>query len=139
MFLDFFFYRMIILNSIPYPFKENTINVVLMSQVLEHVDSPIKVLKEIIRICEDGAKIKIYVPHANSYAYISGMEHKGLFTEHTFSEKHLKEYGLENLKLNKFEFVFKNKYKRFIPFKKYLKIYFNGIYDDLYFEFEVEK
>lgn len=127
------------LNEFPYPFKENTFDYVLIKQVLEHVDNPIKVLKEMVRICKNGSKIKIYVPHATSYAYFSGIEHKGLFTEHTFSKKHLKEYELENLELKKFKFDFKNKYKKYIPFKKYLKIYFNGIYDDLYFEFEVQK
>ncbi len=127
------------LNKIPYPFKENSINVIFMKQVLEHLDHPIKILKELIRICKNGAKIMIYAPHATSYAHISGIEHRGLFTEHTFSEHHLKEYELENLKLIKQKFFFVNKWKKFIPFKKYLKIFLMGLYDDLYFEFEVKK
>ncbi|MCL5018846.1 MAG: class I SAM-dependent methyltransferase [Candidatus Pacearchaeota archaeon] len=127
------------LNKIPYPFKENSIDLVYMRQVLEHVDRPINVLKELSRICKNGARIKIYVPHANSYAHISGIEHRGLFTEHTFSKHHLNEYELNNLVLVKQRFLFVNKWKKMIPFKKYLKIFLNGLYDDLYFEFEVRK
>ncbi len=127
------------LNEIPYPFKKDSIDLVLMRQVLEHLEHPLNVLKELTRICRNGARIMIYVPHATSYAHISGIEHKGLFTEHTFSEHHLKEYELQDLKLVKQEFSFVNKWKKLIPFKKYLKIFLMGLYDDLYFEFEVRK
>lgn len=127
------------LNKIPYPFNDNSVDIILMRQVFEHLDRPITILKELSRICKNNARIMIYVPHATSYAHISGLEHRGLFTEHTFSEHHMKEYELENLKLVKQEFIFVNKWKKFIPFKKYLKIFLNGVYDDLYFEFEVRK
>jgi len=128
------------LEKIPYPFQKDSIDIILMKQVLEHLEHPLQTIKELIRICKNGARILIYVPHANSYAHISGIEHRGLFTEHTFSEHHLKEYELDkNLKLIRQEFSFTNKWKKLVPFKKYLKIYLNGIYDDLYFEFEVKK
>ncbi|MCK9596970.1 methyltransferase domain-containing protein [Candidatus Pacearchaeota archaeon] len=128
------------LEKIPYPFKKDSIDIILMKQVLEHLEHPLQIMKELIRICKNGARILIYVPHANSYAHISGIEHRGFFTEHTFSEHHLKEYELDkNLRLAKQQFIFVNKWKKLIPFKKYLKIFLNGIYDDLYFEFEVKK
>lgn len=129
------------LNKIPYPFKENSVDIILMKQSLEHLDYPVKVLQELVRICKNGARIMIYVPHATSYAFISGLQHKSLFTENTFLKENLTGggYDLENLKLIKQEFIFMNKWKKFIPFKKYLKIFFMGIYDDLYFEFKVQK
>ena len=56
-----------------------------------------------------------------------------------FDKWRLKEYGLEELELINKKFVFKNKWKKFIPFKKYLKIFFIGLYDDIKFEFKINK
>ncbi|MDD5192592.1 MAG: methyltransferase domain-containing protein [Candidatus Nanoarchaeia archaeon] len=123
-------------NRIPYPFKDNTFNEVLMKMILEHAKDPIRILKEIIRISKKNSKIIVIVPHAGSYAAKSDLQHKNFFTENTFDEWHLLEYGLTELKLIKKEFLFKNKWKRYIPFKRYFKIYLNGIYDDLLFKFE---
>lgn len=127
------------LNKYPYPFKENTFDEVLIRHVLEHLENPIRVLKELIRICKNDAKITIFVPHAISYANLSDIQHKNNFTEHSFTKKHLKQYDLEKLKLTEQEFIFKNKWKKYIPFKRYLKIFLNGIYDDLFFELTVKK
>jgi len=127
------------LGKFPYPFKPNTFDEVLINHVLEHVNEPIQVLKELTRICKNKAKIIINVPHAISYAHKSDIQHKSNFTENSFIEESLKQYNLENLKLIKKEFVFKHKWKELIPFKNYFKIFFNGLYDDLHFEFEVIK
>ena len=99
-----------------------------------------KVLEEIIRISKDKGKIRIIVPHATSYANFTDIQHKTNFTENSFSQRLLEELELsKNLILKKQEFIFKNKWKKCIPFKKYLKIFLNGIYDDILFEFEVGK
>lgn len=126
-------------NKFPYPFPDNYFNEVEMHMVLEHTTYPIETLREISRICADGAKIRVTVPHANSYANNSDIQHKSTFTEHTFSDWHLIEYELNNLKLNGLTFSWDYKYKSYIPFKKYLKIYLNGIYDNIHFEFKVVK
>lgn len=128
------------LDKLPYPFKKNQFDEILMSHVLEHVGDPIKTLKEVVGISKNNAIIIIKVPHAFSYANVTDLQHKTNFTENSFTDVHLKEYELENLKLVRTEFLFPvNKWKRYIPFKKYLKIFFNGIYDDLLFEFKVVK
>ena len=128
------------LNKFPYPFKDSTFNEVFMSMIVEHLNEPIKCLKEIARISKNGAKIKVIVPHASSYANLTDIQHKTNFTENSFNPELLKEYELEELKLIKKRFLFpKNKWKRYIPFKKYLKIFFNGVYDDLLFEFLIKK
>jgi len=127
------------INKIPFPFKENTFDEVLVKMILEHAENPFKVLKEIIRISKKDAKITVIVPHADSYAAKSDLQHKNFFTENTFDEWHLSEYELTNLKLIKKEFIFVNKWKKYIPFKKYFKIYLKGIYDDLLFQFKILK
>ena len=112
----------------------------MANSILEHLQYPIKTLKELIRISKDNAIIKVLVPHANSYANITDLQHKNNFTENTFSKTCLREYELEQVELIKIKFIFnENKWKKCIPFKKYLKIYFNGIYDNILFEFIVKK
>lgn len=127
------------LNKIPYPFKKNTFDEVLMKMVLEHLENPIEVLKEIVRISKNGAKLIIIVPQADSYANKTDIQHKTNFTENSFNKALLKEYELENLELEKIEFIYKNKWKKYIPLKKALKIFLNGVYDDLLFEFIIKK
>lgn len=51
------------LNIFPYPFKENSVDIVRMSDVLEHLDDPRLVLKEIRRILKPGGIFKFYLPH----------------------------------------------------------------------------
>jgi len=127
------------LNKIPYPFKKDMFNEVLMRMILEHVKDPISVLKEIVRISKDDAKIKIVVPHATSYANFTDIQHKTNFTETSFNKELLKEYELEQLELINVKFIYKGTWKKLIPFKKIFKLFFNGIYDDLLFEFVVKK
>jgi len=126
------------LNKFPYPFKNHYFEKVLMQMVLEHLDNPIKVLKEVIRISQNKATIELIVPHATSYAAITDIQHKTHFTENSFNKILLEEYELD-LVLKSVEFQFKNTWKEYIPFKKYLKIFFNGIYDDIKFKFKVIK
>lgn len=127
------------LNELPYPFKDNSFDEVLMSMVLEHLNNPIKVLKEIIRISKDKAKVRVIVPHATSYANFTDIQHKTNFTENSFNKDLMEEYELEKLVLKRKKFVFVNKWRRYFPFKRYLKVFLNGVYDDIHFEFEVSK
>ena len=127
------------IENYPYPFKANTFEQVLMSMILEHTVDPIKTLKEIVRICKNGAKLIVTAPHINSYAAHSDLQHKHYFTENMFDDWHLKEYGLEELKFVNYEFLYHYKYKKYVPMKRFLKIYLNGIYDDIKFEFRVKK
>jgi len=127
------------LNKIPYPFKNNIFDEILMRMILEHVDRPLDVLREVIRISKNGAKITIIVPHARSLASLTDLQHKTHFTENSFSADLLKEYNINNLVLKKKEFLYKNSWKKYIPFKRAMNILLNGVYDDILFEFKVVK
>ncbi|MGV8151960.1 MAG: class I SAM-dependent methyltransferase [Candidatus Nanoarchaeia archaeon] len=128
------------LNKLPYPFKDNTFEEILLSYVIEYLDEPIKILKELARISKNNGKIILYVVHANSYASISHLNFKGKYTENTFIGNRLLEYGLsDSLELSSIEFLYKHNWKKYIPFKKYLRLFISGLYDSLKIEFRVKK
>ena len=51
------------LNDFPYPFGDSSVDEIIMQNVLEHVEDPIKSLEEIYRISKPGAVWKITIPH----------------------------------------------------------------------------
>lgn len=51
------------LNVFPYPFEDNSVDFVIMTDVFEHLDDPRKVVKEIRRILKPGSVFKFYLPH----------------------------------------------------------------------------
>ncbi len=77
-------------NNIPYPFKDNTFDIVYLSHVLEHLDIHLsdnfkKIMREIIRITKPSGSIKIWTPYAASLAATwSNPEHRRPFVYHSF-------------------------------------------------------
>ena len=51
------------LNKFPYPFEDNSFELVEADHVLEHLAQPFEVMRELYRICASGATIHIRVPH----------------------------------------------------------------------------
>lgn len=51
------------LNAFPYPFPDDTFDEVLASHVLEHLDRPFGVMRELHRILKPGGTLIIKVPH----------------------------------------------------------------------------
>ncbi|MBN2037171.1 MAG: methyltransferase domain-containing protein [Chitinispirillaceae bacterium] len=49
------------------PFENNTFDIVFSENVLEHVDSPEKVLAEAIRVCKTGGTIHMVFPNYGSF------------------------------------------------------------------------
>ena len=109
------------------------------SHVLEYLNEPIEVLKEISRICRKDAKITLFVVHAKSYSALSQINYKINFTENSFDYRRFEQYSIPQFELIEKEFIFKHWWKRFIPCKKYLIKFFDGLYDCMRFEFKVKK
>lgn len=128
------------LNVFPYPFPDNSFVEILLRDVLEHLDNPIRVLEECRRIAEHRATLVVRVPHAFSYANVTDITHKHNFTENSFSDNLLEEYGLLR-KIYPFpvEFEWVNKWKKFIPCKRILSKFFVGIYEEIVFKFEAQR
>lgn len=51
------------LNIFPYPFADDSFDIVEASHILEHLDKPFEVMKELHRILKPGGRLLIKVPH----------------------------------------------------------------------------
>ncbi len=51
------------LDVFPYPFKDNSVEEIRFWNVLEHLKEPKNVMSEIHRICKNGAKVHLKIPH----------------------------------------------------------------------------
>ena len=74
------------LNQFPYPFPDNYADEILMSHILEHLDDPFEVLKEVMRISKEGAKITIKVPHFSYLGAYRNPAHKHVFSLDSIDE-----------------------------------------------------
>lgn len=138
------------LNSFPYPFKDDSVNEILLDNVLEHLDNVIGVMEELHRISKDGALIKIRVPYFKSTGAFTDPTHKHFFTESSFKyfEKgNIYHYYTDaEFETVKMELVAQTKHKdighflrNLLPLKKVLKYFLFNIYDEIYFELKCIK
>ena len=51
------------LNALPYPFADNTFDSIKAFHVLEHLDKPFNIMKEMHRILKPGGQLLVKVPH----------------------------------------------------------------------------
>lgn len=67
------------LNQFPYPFADNSVEEIILDNVLEHLVDVIAVMDEIYRICIDGASVKIMVPYFKSNSAYTDPTHRHFF------------------------------------------------------------
>ena len=77
------------LNKVPYPFKEGQFREVYMRNILEHLDNPYGIMKEIHRISANRAKILIRVPHFSSNNVWGDLQHRRGFNTDTFINENM--------------------------------------------------
>lgn len=80
------------LNKIPYPFKTKQFEEILMFNILEHLDNPYNVMKEIWRISKPNAKIYLKIPHFSSDNAWGDIQHKRGFSFETFKAPNMSKY-----------------------------------------------
>ena len=86
------------LNAIPWPIENNSKDIIIAMNVLEHLNDISKTMDELHRISKPNALINILVPHFSAAAAFVDPTHKSFFSYRTFdyfvSGKALeKEYG----------------------------------------------
>jgi SAM-dependent methyltransferase len=72
------------LSEYPYPFADNSFDVVYLNDVIEHLPNTIKTMEEIHRISRPNAKIFIRVVNWNSHFTAMDPTHVRAFTENSF-------------------------------------------------------
>ena len=113
-------------NNYPWPFKDNEFERVFASHVLEHVEDLIEVMNEINRICKNGARVVIRVPHFSCGVSYRDPTHKRLFSYFTFEYfTNIKKYYLRKEK-NSFKIT-----KRKLNFTRLSFTFFNKIFNPL--------
>jgi len=136
----------------PLPFKDNTISEVRCEHVLEHIKNFMSLMEELHRVCEPGANISITAPYFRYEGSYRDPTHVRFFTEHSFdyfqdgvrfSFYSPARFNVRNVFLrNHFISDVKNVHKKiikYVPFKKFLNIFFWNIYSEVNYELEVDK
>jgi len=77
------------LNKFPYPFKDNQFKEIIMRNILEHLDNPYNAMKEIRRIAQAGAIVRIRTPHFSSNNVWGDIQHKRGFSWQTFHNNNM--------------------------------------------------
>ncbi len=72
------------LNIFPWPFKDNSVDAIVMNNILEHLKDITSVMKELWRISKNKTKIKINVPHFASLGAYVDPTHYHFFTYYSF-------------------------------------------------------
>lgn len=141
------------LNVFPYPFSADSACYCNMDNVLEHLNNPVAVLKELHRVMSDGGVLEIYVPYFKSDGAYQDPTHKHWFQENYFdyfNGRHGLHYEVGNLD---FEIIQKKIYTRktgvrhnwrlllrkIVPFKNIMNLFLWNIYDTLYIKMRVKK
>jgi len=74
------------LNVFPYPFPDSEFDLIVMNNVLEHLDDVLSVMREVHRICKSGGgRVKVIVPYFRSIWAFIDPTHKHCFTVDSFS------------------------------------------------------
>lgn len=71
-------------NVYPYPLASDYYDEILVRDVLEHMQNPVKTLEELHRACKPFGVINIITPYYNSGAAFACMEHYHCFNKNSF-------------------------------------------------------
>lgn len=83
------------LDRVPWPFEDNSFDVIYCRDVIEHLQDVVRAMQEIHRIARPEATVHITTPHfscANSYTDPTHRHHLGLFSFDYFTEDHYLNY-----------------------------------------------
>ena len=145
------------LNVFPYPFENNSFDVIIADSVIEHLDNIIMVMEELHRICISDGVIRITVPFFGSWTAFTDPTHRHYFGIHSFDYfikgKDLFRYHYSNIQyemkltrylkgisgrlwfIDKFTLWFANRYKYIYE----TRLAFIIPVEDIYFELIVKK
>jgi SAM-dependent methyltransferase len=69
----------------PMPFQDGSVDSIYAVHFLEHIQDPIRALREFQRVLRPGGVLNIAVPHYNSNGAHMDLDHKHFFSEKTWN------------------------------------------------------
>lgn len=122
------------LTKFPYPFKDLEFDLVIASNILEHIETDksfFSLIKEVHRILKPNGIFEITVPHHKGFVSAMNPEHRRFFNIYTFDyfEKNGKQKHYLNNKSGVWFKITKKKYIMFLRGKKRILNIFNLIYN----------
>jgi len=135
------------LSKFPWPLPNNHFKEIRVWHILQFLPETVKTMEEIWRIAKPGAKITIGVPYYMSALSFGDPSHIRYFTEETFKfftddswyiSNH-SAYTVAKFKIIKQKLHTSGRWRRFLPFKSFLRFFIWNLIDELIIEMEVEK
>jgi SAM-dependent methyltransferase len=74
------------LDHYPLPFRNNVFDSVVSKQVFEHLRDVEALLRDIRRICRDGARVRVFVPHFSCFYSYGDPSHRRTFSVFAFDK-----------------------------------------------------
>lgn len=68
-----------------FPYEDNSVDKVFASHIMEHINNLNHLMKEIYRVCKDGAEVEIISPYWKHHTAFDDPDHKRFITERTFA------------------------------------------------------
>lgn len=87
------------LDSLPWPFADNTFDLIFAHSVFEHLDKQIAIMEEMSRILKPGGRLVIAVPHFRCTDAFTDSTHKHFFTTQSM------DYYIEGKALANYEYT----------------------------------
>jgi len=116
------------------PLKTNSVDVVYMSHIMEHIRDLIPFLEEVYRVCHPGAEVRVIVPYYTSRGAFRDPTHVRFITEDTFQYfESPTDYGIKtNFRIEKIDFDMRKPFRYFPKyFQKRFRRYLWNVVDNM--------
>ncbi|GBF48808.1 hypothetical protein LPTSP4_03080 [Leptospira ryugenii] len=111
------------LSKFPWPFEENSFDKIYLLNIIEHLNSPIKVMEEVHRLLKKGGEVHIEVVYWNHRHSVSDPQHVTFYNETTwdfFLGKRKTYYTSAVFEMVKLEFIYDKIAKIVFLYQKWL-------------------
>jgi len=117
------------------PLKTDSVDVVYMSHLLEHIRDMIPFMEEVYRVCRPGAEVRVVVPYYTSRGAFRDPTHVRFITEDLFQYfEEPTDYGVRtNFKIEKIAYDVRKPF-RYFPnyFQKRFRRYLWNVVDNMF-------
>ena len=116
------------------PLRTNSVDVVYMSHIMEHIRDLIPFLEEVYSVCRPEAEVRVIVPYYTSRGAFRDPTHVRFITEDTFQYfEPPTDYGIKtNFRIEKIDFDMRKPF-RYVPkyFQKRFRRYLWNVVDNM--------